>query len=34
MDEHGPHVDWRLLEKLLETKYPKNINKSKIPHYL
>jgi hypothetical protein len=34
MDEHGPHVDWRLFEKLPKAKCPKGINKSKIPHYL
>ncbi len=33
MGEHGPHVNWRFLEKLFWARSPTGINKIRIPHY-
>ncbi len=33
MGEHGPHVNWKFLEKLFWARCPTGINKIRIPHY-
>jgi hypothetical protein len=33
MGEHGSHVNWKFLEKLLWAMCPMDTNKIRIPHY-